>query len=96
MKDIIIGLWLMLSDVYYKHKYGNDIKYVAYIRRRPYASDKPFGSKWLTKRSNVWMPRTKNGMKALESSNGMLPDDSYILTKDLTKVEIEWMDFMIF
>lgn len=87
MIDFILGLWLWFKYVMNKYASCGSIWYTCCHNGRYFMSDKPFGSKWLTKRSRVWMPRTKRGKKSIQSSNGLMFDDCIIRTKDAVEID---------
>lgn len=90
--DVSKGIWLMLLHgistflvndfkiiVYFHRRYATDMLYVKVIKGMVYVSDHPFGSKWLTSRSNVW----RCGSKETNDLLSLYDNDIYIYKKPL-------------
>lgn len=87
MIDFLIGIKLWIEYKYYSFTIGRKLRYTCVNGNRGFISDKPFGSQWLTERSRVWMSRTKRGKKEIESSNGIMFDDSLVYTHDVVEID---------
>lgn len=89
-KDTIKGVFLLAKWLLDCVVYGRDVKYTSLWNTKAFISNRPFGSRWLTKRSDMWIVRTRRGVRMLrESSSKLWLDDSLIKMCDAKPVTLK-------